>query len=195
MTDETTNFDDDDLPMESELDALKARADLMNIKYHPSIGVDKLKEKIAEAMGEADESPEVEADEAPAEPVGETPNQRKIRLKKEANQLIRCRVTCMNPNKSEWEGEILTVANAAVGTIKKYVPFNTEWHVPRFILNVLKARECQVFYTYVDKRTGNKTRKGKLVKEFAIEELPPLTKEELRDLAQRQAMANGTAAA
>jgi hypothetical protein len=35
---------------------------------------------------------------------------------------------------------------------------------------------------------GNKVRKGKLIKEFAIEELPPLTKEELAELAQRQAM-------
>ena len=45
-----------------------------------------------------------------------------------------------------------------------------------------------MFYTATDAR-GNKVRKGKLIKEFAIEVLPPLTKEELEELARRQAMA------
>jgi hypothetical protein len=46
-----------------------------------------------------------------------------------------------------------------------------------------------VFYP-VKTMHGVTVRKGKLIKEFAIEVLPQLTPEELRDLAQRQAMAN-----
>ena len=96
----------------------------------------------------------------------------------------------MNPNKKEWEGEIITAGNAGVGTFKKYIPFNADegWHVPNIIYQVLKGRECQVFSTVTGPR-GNKFRKGKLIKEFAIEVLPPLTEDELKDLAQRQAMA------
>jgi hypothetical protein len=38
--------------------------------------------------------------------------------------------------------------------------------------------------------SGNTSRTGKLIKEFAIEVMPQLTSEELHDLAQRQAMSN-----
>ena len=55
----------------------------------------------------------------------------------------------------------------------------------------LLQRQCQVFYTKKDSK-GNKSRVGKLIKEFSVEVLPPLTERELKDLAQRQAMANGT---
>ena len=48
-------------------------------------------------------------------------------------------------------------------------------------------RQCQVFTTVRDRR-GNASRKGKLIKEFSIEVLDPLTEDELKELAQRQAM-------
>jgi hypothetical protein len=102
-------------------------------------------------------------------------------------------VTCMNPNKREWEGEIFTTGNMVVGTFKKYVPFETVWHVPQIILTMMRQRKCQVFHTVTDKRTGTKSRRGKMVNEFAVEVLPELSDTELQDLAQRQAMANGTA--
>jgi hypothetical protein len=105
-------------------------------------------------------------------------------------ELVRIRVTCMNPAKAEWEGEIVTVGNSAVGSITKFIPFNADagWHVPRIIYQQLVERQCQIFVTVTDSR-GNKTRKGKLIKEFAIEVMPPLTPAELQELAQQQAMA------
>lgn len=184
MTEDTSN----DLPIEDEIVGLKARADLMGIKYHPSIGVAALKEKIAGAVV-------TDTPVAPApEPEGETALQTAQRLKREATELIRCRIVCMNPNKKDWTGEIYTVGNAVVGTIKKFVMFDVEYHVPRMILTQLEEKQCQVFYTHTDPVTRNKSRKGKLVKEFSIELLPQLTEQELKDLAQRQAMANGTSA-
>ena len=164
-----------------ELTTLKERADQMGLSYHPSIGVEKLREKINDALAESSE---------PAEP--ESAGAIRKRKRDEALALVRIRVTCMNPNKKEWEGEIFTVSNAVVGTQRKYVPFNADegYHVPRIILNQIKARQCQVFHTVKDER-GNKTRQGKLIKEFAVEELPALTEQELKELAQRQAMAKG----
>ena len=119
----------------------------------------------------------------------ETENQRNKRLKDDAARLIRIRIQCMNPAKTEWPGEIISVGNAVVGNFSKYVPFNSEdgWHVPNIIYKALADRQCQVFTTITDSR-GNKTRKGKLIREFAIEILPDLTPGELHDLAQRQAM-------
>ena len=171
---------------QDELAALKARADMLGLTYHPSIGVEKLREKVNAALAPPAEEPKVEA-----EAVEETVGARNARLKREASKLVRIRVTCMNPAKKEWEGEIFSVGNAVVGSFTKYVPFNTEdgWHVPAMILQMIQDRQCQVFYTVTDQR-GNKSRKGKLIKEFSVEVLPPLTAEELHDLAQRQAMSN-----
>lgn len=180
-------FEDQDvIETQDELTVLKQRADLLGISYHPSIGVEKLREKIAAKL--SDEPTESEAPvNASAD---ESEAQRRLRKKNEASALVRIRVSCMNPFKKEWEGEIFTAGNSVVGTFKKYVPFNAEdgWHVPRIIYNQIVQRQCQVFYSTKDNR-GNTIRRGKLIKEFAVEILPPLTKEELHDLAQRQAMA------
>ena len=174
---------DTDLPVVDELTALKARADMMGVKYHPSISLEKLKEKITAHMNAGEDKPTAE------------PEMDRAALQKSASELMRIRVTCMNPAKKEWEGEIFTVGNAVVGTFKKYVPFNADegWHVPRMIYQQMLERQCQVFYT-VTNRNGVKTRAGKLIREFNIEVLPPLTVEELKEIAQRQAMAAGSAA-
>lgn len=167
---------DTEIQATDELATLKARADMLGVKYHPSISLEKLREKVNASL--APEQKEVAATVVD-----------RAELQRKASELVRIRVTCMNPAKKEWEGEIFTVGNSVVGTFKKYVPFNADegWHVPRIIYEQIKARECQIFVTVKGPR-GNTTRKGKLIKEFAIEVLDPLTEEELRDLAQRQAM-------
>lgn len=172
----------------TELDALKERADLLGISYHPSIGLEKLREKVNAAVtGEGDGKTE---DTGKAKNMSEA--ETRSQKRKDAAELVRVRITCMNPNKREWEGELFTAGNRVVGTFKKMVPFDVEWHVPRIILNMIESRKCQIFQTVTDSR-GNKTRKGKLIKEYSIEVLPALTEKELKELAQRQAMARGTA--
>jgi hypothetical protein len=203
MTEETiTDNGAEDLALKAAaLEDLKERATKLGIKFHPMIGEDKLREKVAEAMTRLDgentpaseESDEVAAISAYVAPK-ETKAQQAYRLKSEASELIRVRVTNMNPNKREWEGEIFTAANSVVGTFRKFVPFNVPWHVPRIILEQLRQRQFQHFTTEVDQR-GNKVRRGRLIAEFAIEELSPLSEKELKELAQRQAMAAGTSAA
>jgi len=203
MTEETIiDIGAEDLALKAAaLEDLKERATKLGIKFHPMIGEDKLREKVAEVMARLDgentpaseESDAVAATSAYVAPK-ETKAQQAYRLKSEASELIRVRVTNMNPNKREWEGEIFTAANSVVGTFRKFVPFNVPWHVPRIILEQLRQRQFQHFTTEVDQR-GNKVRRGRLIAEFAIEELSPLSEKELKELAQRQAMAAGTSAA
>ena len=199
MSDDNLNLDTEQeqdeaaLLAATELENLKSRAEKLGVKFHPSISAEKLREKIKAAQSEGEggvgEQPEVKSATGTNE---ESPAAKKLRMKREALKLVRVRITCMNPAKKEWEGEIITVANNAVGTVKRYVPFNTEdpWHVEHILLEQLRERQCQIFVTEKDSR-GNKVRKGKLIREFAIEVLDPLTEEELRELAQRQAMAKG----
>lgn len=190
---------DQDTPVLSELETLKARADQMGLQYHPSIGVDKLREKVLAALASDEAKPNDQAAQtqeppvaqAPAQPVEETPGQQLQRLKRQAMELVRIRLTCMNPAKKDWPGEIITVGNSLVGSIKKFVPFTGAedgWHVPRIMYEMLVARECQVFSTGKTAR-GVTMRQSKMIREFAIELLPNLTEKELHDLAQRQAMA------
>jgi len=181
-----TEIDNDDVLVQDELSTLKARADLLNISYHPSIGLEKLRDKIAVAT--SDTAKAVSQDTKMTEAVKETESERRFRRKREANALVRIRLSCMNPAKAEWDGEIFTTGNALVGSIKKYVPFNAEdgWHVPQIIYEQIIQRQCQIFYAARDVR-GNAVRKGKLIKEFAVEVLPPLTVDELKELALRQA--------
>lgn len=189
----TQNINDNtDSPIvEDEFTALKARADLMKLKYHPSISLDTLREKVNGVLNSKSEDIKKEEDKPEVKnevKVPETENQIRLRYKNEAMKLIRITVVCMNPAKKEWQGEIFTVGNSALGIIKKFIPFNNAegWHVPHMMYEVLKERMCQVFVTVPDGQ-GNKIRKGKLIKEFAIEVMPELTKKELDDLAHRQA--------
>lgn len=194
MTEPTElDFPEQDELQLDELTLLKQRAQTLGIKFHPSIGLESLRSKVSAALTGED------AEEAAEEPVPEAPAaesriQMRNRLRKEASALVRVRVTCMNPNKKEWKGEIFTASNSIVGTFRKYVQFNTEegWHVPQIILNMIKARQFQTFYTIKNER-GVAVRKGKLVPEFAVEVLPPLTEKELLELSRRQALAGGVA--
>lgn len=185
MTEENTTLEP------TELDTLKARADMMGIKYHPKTGVEKLRAKIDNALGESNEKKEVqEAKEVKMLTHKEFKKLKLAERKRNAAKLIRVNITCMNPEKKNWEGEIISVGSAKLGTFKKFIPFNTTdgWHVPHIIYEALKERKCSVFQTVKD-HLGQKIRKAKLVPEFSIEVLPPLSKEELKDLAQRQAQA------
>lgn len=172
MTETTESFEEKD-----ELTLLKERADLMGIKYHPSIGVEKLREKVNEMLVPKKEKVKL------------TPSQVKMHKIKEANRLVRIRVTCMDPNRKGWKGDFFTVMNPLIGTVKKFVPFNVEWHVPQIIVKQIKRKKRQEFYE-VPAKYGLKVKRARMVPMFAVQELPPLTTKELDDLARKQAMSH-----
>jgi hypothetical protein len=128
-------------------------------------------------------------------PVPETTAQKRNRLQKEAMKLVRIRVTCLNPNKKDLPGEIFTVGNRFIGTVKKYIPFGDQtengYHVPYCLFEHLKDRKFLHIRTNKTKRDGIVVQTG-YVPEFAIEVLQQLTPKELGQLAARQAMAAGT---
>lgn len=185
-TDIDTNEDLDTEALPTELEVLKQRATTLGIKFHPSIGLEKLKVMVENAL--SDNPTKVEEVKSTLTSKAAEAAARAV-VVKDANALIRVRVACMNPAKKEWVGEVFTVSNSVVGTIRKYVPFNNDegWHVPAMILSVMRERQCQIFVTDVGK-DGAKLRKAKLIREFSIEELPTLTLKEIEELAQRQAL-------
>lgn len=180
---------------QDELTLLKQRATQMGVAFSPNIGIETLRQRINDKM-EGKEKGETEpetADQSGPEDTEEvelTPAQYRQKKKREAEKLIRVRITNMNPQKTDLPGEVFTVANGVVGTIRKYVPFGGEaaevgYHVPQIILNMLKRRK---FYSVSTKRDdkGRPYQVKQERNEFAIEILEPLTKEELEKLALDQ---------
>jgi len=182
--------------MPREQTAVRAQADVLGLKYHHNAN-DETIQKLIDSQGENVQLPEGLLPASECAPMTPEEYRKKYgsdvkRGKMESGKLIRCRIQCLNPAKKEWPGEIFSVGSSKLGTFKKYVPFNSPepYHIPKIIYDMLVEKKCTVFYTETDAR-GNKTRKGRLVNEFAIEVLTPLTKEELSELARRQALAAG----
>lgn len=182
----------DDVPMPDELTVLKQRAKLMNLSFSNNISLEKLRQKIADAQeGKASEPDQEEPEVNPLEdkkkaPVKETEAQMRQRIRLEQTRLIRVRIQNLDPKKKDLPGEIITVANEYMGTIKKFVPFgeatDNGYHIPYCIYEFLKNRK------FLNIRVSNKGKKIEQawVREFAIEELPPLTQEDLDKLAAAQ---------
>lgn len=155
----------------TELETLKAQATEMGIQFHANIGVEALKAKIAARKAEA-----------PAEPMSENDLIRKVR--EDALKLVRVIVTPMDVLKKDYTGEILSVSNSVLGTVKKLVLFNAPYHLPQILVDELREKKCQVFTSRKD--NNNLIREAKLINAYGIQVLPPLTEEELEDLRKSQ---------
>lgn len=207
--------DDEVIQKPDELTFLKQKADFMGIKYPNNIQLAALKAKIAEKLsGEPlDTDAEQEKLEAKEENVtgenpetatlspfagGNSPKGKKLSLRKylqqEKMKLVRLRITNMDPKKKDLPGEIFTVANEFLGTVRKFIPFGEQtdngFHVPYCLFEQLRDRR------FLNVRTrkgphGTPVVESTYVKEFALEVLPPLTTEELARLSASQAAAGG----
>lgn len=186
--------------MATELDLLKQRADIMGIPYKSNIGVDTLKRKIEAHQNQDDEAIEDDSDDE--DEVVAAPKKRRLTKEEKEQQirddvqkrglaLVRVRIANMNPAKNDLDGEIITVANKYLGNVSKFIPFGDKsdggYHIPRVILNDLRARKFQ--QVTVRKVKGKLVTKTRMVPEYMVEELPMLTPEELEKLAARQAAA------
>lgn len=198
MTEETnTQVQDQDVAENvNEIEVLKNRARLMGITFSNNIGLEALKKKVADKMAaDSDDDDNVvqASGEQTPNPLGEIkPRSLRQALLEDEMRLIRLRITNLDPKKKDLPGEILTVANEYIGTVRKYVPFGeaTEdgYHVPNCLYEQLKTRKF-LHIRVVKQPNGQERVEHKMVPEFALEVLPPLTKDELRELATAQTAA------
>lgn len=185
-----------------ELAMLKQRARLMNISFSNNIGLEALKLKVDNKLNGIAEEPEpLPSDEEVLEQAAQydqAPSKKltlRERLLKENMRLIRLRITNLDPKKKDLPGEIVTVANKYIGTVRKYVPFgevtDNGYHVPFVIYKFLRKREF--LNIRVTKRGGKEHVETNMAREFALEVLPPLTPAELAQLATTQQAQQGIA--
>ena len=180
--------------MPTRLQALKQKATLMGITFSNNIGEEALAKKIEDKLAsnapvaQTSELNPLDGDVAGSKPKAKmTLRQRQIA---EQMALTRDRITCMNPQKKDLQGEIYTVANEFIGNVRKFIPYGEAseggYHIPKCLLTMLQEKKFLQITTVKDKRTGTTRPVTKEVREFAIEILPPLTQEELRELATAQ---------
>lgn len=163
----------------NEKEALMARADKLGISYSNNIGLETLRKRIEAKLDEADKAEEEEVKHT-ASPLQEK--------RKEALQLVRVNITSMENTKNNLSGEIFTVSNNVIGTVKRYIPFGQDWHIERIFLDTLREKQFQRF-TSVNTTNGS-VRRAMLVPAYAIQELPPLTEKELEELRKSQMARN-----
>jgi hypothetical protein len=117
----------------------------------------------------------------------------RMALQRKYMKLVRCRIQNLDPKKKDLHGEIFTVGNEVLGTVSKFIPYgevtDEGYHVPYCIFRQLETRKFVNITVTKDRRTGKEIVKTNMAKEFSIEVLPQLTKNQLMTLATAQAAA------
>ena len=186
-----------------ELTLLKERAKQMGISFSNNISLETLRKRIADKMEGKDE-PEVNPLAGDSEIAAITAAPQKLDAKqnalalrklmqREQMKLVRVRITNMDPKKKDLPGEIWTVSNEYLGNVRKMIPYGEQtddgFHIPYCLFRLLQSKRFLHIRTVKDSVTGLERQEKQWVKEFSLDVLPDLTKEELARLAAAQAAA------
>ena len=211
MNDQTSNSEVDETETDevevqpTEIDLLKARAVQLGIPVRGNMKVSTLRKKIEDKISgsssnddgdedeENDDEDELEVAQKP-KPKPRKMTQEEVeqalreKVKKEKMKLLRCRISNLNPAKNDLRGEIITVGNRYLGTVRKFIPFGEQtdrgYHIPQVIYDDLKARRFQQIRS--KRVNGQIMQETRMVPEYQIEILPPLSVEALNELRMQQ---------
>lgn len=186
-----------------ELTLLKERAKAMGIPFSNNISLETLRKRVADKMEGKDEAPEVNAltgdpeiaQAMVAKPLNQKDNAVALRKLMHATQMrqVRVRITNMDPKKKDLPGEIWTVANEYLGTVRKFVPYGEQtddgYHIPYCLYRLLDSKRFLHIRDVKDRTTGIVRQDKVWAKEFSLDVLPTLTQAELDRLAAAQAAA------
>lgn len=168
----------------SELDILKAQADRMGISYKSNISLTTLKAKIQ--LVQDGESLEPEASRVD----NTTQEDKAAEVYQEAMKLVRVQITPLDTNKAtNYDCDFFTAGNSVVGNVTRNIPFGRPWHVEQILVNAIKEKTYQQFTTKKNAQGADVVTKRN-VPAYSVVELPPLTEQELKDLADLQARTN-----
>lgn len=165
---------------EKTLPELRDIADELGLEYPKNISKAKLLEKI-EADNEA-----VEGKPAILEGIKPKKKETVSDVKKRMDVLKRIKLSCNDPQYKARNGYTLQVGNK-FKVVGKHIPFDTPWHVQEPVYHALKRKKWRETKFITDPTTGNKVAQVRMRPAFVIEDLPQLTKAELKKLAAEQA--------
>jgi len=118
------------------------------------------------------------------------PNIRRQIIRAQALKLVRVKITNLDPSDAMLSGAIISMQSKYTGKVAKYVPFGDEsengYHIPQIIYDHIKGQKFALRKEAKGGRFGVKTYKTTMVNKFAIEVLPPLSRQEFQELAAHQ---------
>lgn len=167
----TTKLDKEVAKQPTEIELLKTQADILGLEYKGNVSARALRKQILDTLNNADDSEGMSNDD-------------RVAAEAESTKLIRCIVMPNAAHMRDYQGQLFSVGNSLLNSVSKYVLFNTEYHVPKIILDHIQAAEMQFFVTR--KVNGREVRESKMTRAFNVTILDPLTKEELAELARSQ---------
>jgi hypothetical protein len=185
----------------TEIDTLKQRARTMGIAIPGNIGITSLKNKIEARLSGSpvtdEDDDEVEETKPRKKSAKDEPKKTKSQIEQElrdslyktAMRLRRVQIYCLNPAKNDLMGEIISVGNRYIGTVKKLIPYGEAtdggYHIEQVLYDDLKSRKFQQlrFKKSVD---GSRIPESRWVPEYNIVDMPDLTKDELDELKLAQ---------
>lgn len=173
-----------------DMKELKAEAEDLGLSFPGNISRKKLEALMEGAtMPEPETGPYSETAEDKTEEVPEKPKRvltPKAQAKKDGGKLMRVRITCHDPQFKKHNG-LIRAAGSVLYFKKRFVPFNRPTHIEKVIYDFMKQTEYQWFEEKVNRATGRKYKVPRSSPAFVIEDLPPLTPQELKELALDQA--------
>ena len=168
----------------TELDILKAQADRMGISYKANISLTTLKAKI-QLVQEGESLEELKPKESSTAQEDKADS-----VYKQAMKLVRVQITPLDTNKAtNYDCDFFTAGNSVVGNVTRNIPFGRPWHVEQILVNAIKEKTYQQFTTKKNAQGADVVTKRN-VPAYSVVELPALTAQELKDLADLQARTN-----
>ena len=177
MSDSAEDHQYKDEPV-TRLEDLQNQCKLRGIKFHHKNTEDTLLELLRAANEK--ENPVVAKKKSEMTAV-----EKRQAMRNKCLKLKRVMITCNDPMKIKYRGEIFQAANASVAAIRKFCPFgNTNgWYMPQILLNVIDEKQFRRANT--DERDPMS---GGLTKAYNITYLDDLTPEEFGALRHQQAL-------
>jgi hypothetical protein len=120
----------------------------------------------------------------------EDPQKRRLILRAKGLRLVRVKITNLDPADTHLSGTLLTVNSKYLGKVSKYISFGEEsengYHVPKILLDHIEEQKFALRKEVKGGRFGVKTYKTVMAPKYSVQKLPPLTEQELKDLASAQ---------
>lgn len=147
-----------------EIETIKAQLDMLGVKYHHNSNLKTLQDKLAEVNKEANKEEKTSRDVHKS-------------VREEMLEPILVKITCLNPNKTSWRGEIFRFGNSIIPQCEDFIPYNCEeanavW-VPRMLVGILKERVYSTTVALSEKERGTSevAHRTTWLPEFSIIEL------------------------
>lgn len=200
------------------IEQLREAATSINVTFSGNTGKGTLRKKLMDTLqNEMNNEPEDKTNEADVpdsdsttSPVKTGPSMKEILemdpnkisdpqllrqiIRAKAMRLHRVRITNLDPADAQLNGAIITIVNKFTGKVAKYVPFGDEsdngYHIPEIILNHIKNQKFALRKEIKGGAFGVKKYKTMMINKFSVEELRPLTKKEIEELAAHQRAAH-----